>query len=574
MKYFRSVPAGLVVMVLVAGASGAATPERSPAIGANLLPFQLQLDPQVENDGVTLSVSGPDNFYYRQSFAVSEPVVFSLEQDGAPLADGVYTWEAVLTPRLGGETLRAMAEARAGGDESAEGRLRAAGKLPAEPMIDSGSFRIHQGAILTDQGPERAPASDAPSGGMTRVASPDVVRVAAADFVIADDLIVDGSACIGFDCVNGESFGFDTIRLKENNLRIKFDDTSTASGFPNRDWQLTANDSASGGRNKFSIDDITGGRTPFTIEAAAPSNSLYVDDAGRVGFGTSNPVLELHVSNGDSPALRLEQNASSGFAAQTWDIAGNETNFFVRDVTSGSTLPFRIQPGAPSSSVFIASDGDVGIGTASPSEPVHLRTSGEPAGFFLETTGVPANSNWFFQSNPATGAFIISNTSGGAAPVQVFPGQDPGLLVLTGNRVGIGTTPAVGAKLDVDGPIFQRSTSLHPDFVFEDDYELLSIEENADYMWAHKHLPSIGPGTYDPEGRAVIDLARRSQGLLEELEKAHIYIEQLNHRLRHLEDRQANLDRICSAVDSGFPDSNGRLTVDRLQPLQLHEADQ
>jgi hypothetical protein len=437
MKYFRSVPAGLVVMVLVAGASGAATPERSPAIGAYLLPFQLQLDPQVENDGLTLSVSGPDNFYYRQSFAVSEPVVFSLEQDGASLADGVYTWEAVLTPRLGGETLRAMAEARAGGDESAEGRLRAAGKLPAEPMIDYGSFRIHQGAILTDQGPERAPASDAPSGGMTRVASPDVVRVAAADFVIADDLIVDGSACIGFDCVNGESFGFDTIRLKENNLRIKFDDTSTASGFPNRDWQLTANDSASGGRNKFSIDDITGGRTPFTIEAAAPSNSLYVDDAGRVGFGTSNPVLELHVSNGDSPALRLEQNTSSGFAAQTWDIAGNETNLFVRDVTNGSTLPFRIRPGAPSSSLFIDSDGHVGVGTASPDADLHVRstdaaapadgllhienastTSAQRVMLAIENNGAPQSEmrntdngiTWRFGQNNA-GDFVINDTA-------------------------------------------------------------------------------------------------------------------------------------------------------------------
>lgn len=33
--------------------------------------------------------------------------------------------------------------------------------------------------------------------------------------------IVDGSACIGFDYVNGESFSFDTMRVKENNLRIK-----------------------------------------------------------------------------------------------------------------------------------------------------------------------------------------------------------------------------------------------------------------------------------------------------------------------------------------------------------------
>ena len=67
-----------------------------------------------------------------------------------------------------------------------------------------------------------------------------------ADQVILDDLIVDGSACIGFDCVNGESFGFDTLRLKENNLRIKFQDTSSSASFPSRDWQITANDSANG----------------------------------------------------------------------------------------------------------------------------------------------------------------------------------------------------------------------------------------------------------------------------------------------------------------------------------------
>ena len=53
-----------------------------------------------------------------------------------------------------------------------------------------------------------------------------------ADNVIPDDTIIQGSACIGLDCVNNESFGFDTLRLKENNTRIKFDDTSTSPGFP------------------------------------------------------------------------------------------------------------------------------------------------------------------------------------------------------------------------------------------------------------------------------------------------------------------------------------------------------
>ena len=201
------------------------------------------------------------------------------------------------------------------------------------------------------------------------------------DQVILDDLIVDGSICVGFDCVNGESFGFDTLRLKENNLRIKFQDTSTSASFPSRDWQITANDSSNGGANKFSIDDIDGARTPFTIEAGAPSHSLYVDDGGRLGLGTSTPVVDIHVKSGNTPTLRLEQDGSSGFTPQTWDLAGNEANFFIRDATNGSTLPFRIRPGAPSSAIDVAADGDIGLGTSSPTAALHVVDGGSEAVF-------------------------------------------------------------------------------------------------------------------------------------------------------------------------------------------------
>jgi len=175
------------------------------------------------------------------------------------------------------------------------------------------------------------------------------------DQVIADDLIVQGSGCFGFDCVNNESFGFDTIRMKENNTRIAFDDTSVGS-FPSNDWQIEANPSASGATSSFSIIDVTGSKTPFKIEAGAKTNALYVSSSGRIGLGTSTPVLDAHIANSNTPAVRLEQNSSGGFTAQTWDMAGNEANFFIRDATGGSSLPFRIRPGAPTSSIDISSN--------------------------------------------------------------------------------------------------------------------------------------------------------------------------------------------------------------------------
>lgn len=110
-----------------------------------------------------------------------------------------------------------------------------------------------------------------------------------ADQVILDDLIVDGSTCIGPECVEDEEFAFDTLRLKGDVLRILFMDTSSSASFPSNDWQITINDADDGFLSRFSIDDIDEGTTPFTIEAGAPTNSLYVDQAGRVGIGTSSP---------------------------------------------------------------------------------------------------------------------------------------------------------------------------------------------------------------------------------------------------------------------------------------------
>lgn len=183
-----------------------------------------------------------------------------------------------------------------------------------------------------------------------------------ADQVIQDDSVVVGSGCFGLGCVDGEAFYFDTLRLKENNLRIKFQDTSSGASFPSNDWQITINDSSNGGLNRFSIDDVDGGTTPFTIEAEAPDASIYIDSSGLLGLGTSTPLLKIHLLSGDSPAQRFEQNISGGFTAQTWDVGGNETNFFIRDVTNNSTLPFRLFPSAPSNSLTISASGSIVLG--------------------------------------------------------------------------------------------------------------------------------------------------------------------------------------------------------------------
>ena len=290
------------------------------------------------------------------------------------------------------------------------------------------------------------------------------------DQVIPDDLIVQGSICAGLDCVNNENFGFDTIRLKENNTRLQFDDTSSTAGFATNNWQIRANNSASGGASFLGFVDqgATGnsesGTIVFQVDAGAPANSLKVSSTGRVGVRTATPVLDVHMNSTDTPAIRLEQNNSGGFTAQTWDVASNEANFFVRDVTGGSLLPFRIRPGAPTSSLDISASGNVGVGTGAPAALLSVfknQATGTEirvdnanaagfAGLYLNG-GFSLTTGGLVQYNNTTGAKNLFVGTGGSDPVHLGTNNSIRMTVLaTSGNVGIATT-APTDTLSVNG---------------------------------------------------------------------------------------------------------------------------
>jgi hypothetical protein len=448
-----------------------------PASAADIVAFNasasgLTWRPLVSFEHGVLTVSTPDGLVFSEEFKGGGGVSFNpTGQANYRPPDGTYIWQVILgQPSAVNAKLRAAAAAnRAGdGDPDVEAAHRAASARAT--LIQSGAFQIQNGVIVPSNLVEPGAQS---RGAGSRSMTTDAFRQASwihddpavrqVDQVIPDDLIVQGSACIGLDCVNNESFGFDTIRLKENNTRIKFDDTSTSAGFPANDWQLTANDSASGGSSKFSIEDITGSKVPFTITAGASTNSIFVDSTGRVGLRTSTPVLDLHVNTSNTPAVRLEQNNTGGFTAQTWDIGANEANFFVRDVTGGSKLSFRIRPGAPTSSIDISADGNVGVGTASPDDRLTVTgrigtyhsstasTAGFPIRFYTDTTGTKNTIGELqvLQQTATTrdGLFIVALSNGGA-PAQQFRITRDGTITANGlPNCGTGIKSDAGGTL-------------------------------------------------------------------------------------------------------------------------------
>jgi hypothetical protein len=496
---------------------------------------RLIFHPIVEFAKMQLTVTGPCAYEYTQ--AVNEgDLVFRLDET---TIDGIYRFYLMRIEDINPDVIEALLRARQNNDPEVPKALCRDGKLPGPPLNQSAGFIVIDSTIVWDPDtPEDKSAVATKSGGIPAGGlSFDAPNVSVAkDHLIYDDLIVTGSACIGFDCANGESFGTDTIRLKEHKLRIDFDDTSYYSNYPRNDWQLTVNDSANGGLNKFSIDDVTNSRTPFTVEANARSHSLYVDDGGRIGSRTSTPSVELHTIDGDTPTLRLQQDGSSGFTPQTWDVAGNETNFFIRDVTNGSQLPFRIRPDAPTSSIYIDTDGDVGMGTSSPgADGLHIsRSTGGAArmlkltndgGPYIELENTDTGESWFFNHEDASpNRFIISSSATSGPQLELTKTGD---LEIQGSLVTGG-----GGTCD-PGPCDATFT----------EYELESIEEHSAYMWDNNHLWGVGP---TPEG-APINLSKKTTGILHELEKAHIYIEQLNSSAK---SQQALIEQLNSTVKS------------------------
>ena len=283
---------------------------------------------------------------------------------------------------------------------------------------------------------------------------------------------------------------------------------------------------------------------------------MYVDDGGRLGLGTSTPVVDVHIKSGNTPTLRLEQDGSSGFTPQTWDVAGNEANFFIRDATNGSTLPFRIFPGAPSNALNIEASGDIGLGDTSPDASLEVERSDATAKILVtETnstvtsrtllevnnngpvriglTNADANVTWFNRINGA-GDFALSEQSTG---VDEFVLTSAGNLTITG---GLITTQGGGVCTAVD-PC---------DGVFQPTFAVESIDEHAVFMWENSYLKGVGPTK--PNG--PINITQKTGGLINELEKAHIYIERLNEKLKdkasqveELAERLARLEALVVA---------------------------
>ncbi|WP_421764680.1 helicase associated domain-containing protein [Ekhidna sp.] len=157
-------------------------------------------------------------------------------------------------------------------------------------------------------------------------------------------------------------------------------------------------------------------------------------------------------------------------------------------------------------------------------------------------------------ANGSTDEFSITAENGNKLTLNTN-GDHIALMPDGAGNVGIGTLNPT-ADLEVDGSIVSEEIRIEvvnaPDYVFADDYQLMSLKEVKEYLNAFNHLPEI-PSAKEMESDGV-ELGLMSMRLLKKIEELTLHqielleaIEQQKVLIEMLEEKVSKINQDASA---------------------------
>ena len=187
----------------------------------------------------------------------------------------------------------------------------------------------------------------------------------------------------------------------------------------------------------------------------------------------------------------------------------------------------------------IMGNGDVGMGTSAPLGSLDINSG------LTDTTLLLSNDAaiWEIKSDVGSGKMTFTNKTTGNIPFKFSPDAVGGLLrvgIVANDQVDVKGNLVASGTLTTGGPTCGGGC----DAVFDANYDLPSIQDHAKQMFADKHLPAIGP----TKPHAPVNLSEQYGNLLNELEKAHIYIAKLDTDKQSLQQETAELRTEINAM--------------------------
>ncbi|MCP4546564.1 MAG: SlyX family protein, partial [bacterium] len=239
-------------------------------------------------------------------------------------------------------------------------------------------------------------------------------------------------------------------------------------------------------------------------------------------------------------AIRFEQDTSGGDTAQTWDLAANDDEFSLTDVTNSSAVPLLIESGAPTDTIYVDSTGYIGLATNSPDEMIHIKGDANPA-IQLENTDAWPNGDEWVMRVVDEGSLRISEVGSGIAEFKIL---NDGTVYLADDAFEL----QPDGDLIIEGSLTTAGDT-YPDYVFEDDYPLMPLPDLAGYIAEHRHLPDV-PTVEEVDGGARVNMSELQISLLRKVEELTLYTLSQNDTMENQQRTIENQQEVIRALQA------------------------
>jgi hypothetical protein len=127
----------------------------------------------------------------------------------------------------------------------------------------------------------------------------------------------------------------------------------------------------------------------------------------------------------------------------------------------------------------------------------------------------------------------------------------------TGNFVRFENTDGTQFRVNNAGHVFCREVKVSlnniADYVYDEDYKLMPIEEYKNFTETNKHLPGI-PSQAEVEQAGGIEIGDFQVKLLEKIEEMSLYLFELNEKVKKLEKENEELHKKNSELENKIMD--------------------